>query len=273
MELISKNFVPVALNTDRLAKDGDSAFFRKLMEQWPQGLWVVTPEGKTLAHTYHKPDSSKNYDQNQKKWVDDTEAMLRDGLKAAGELKPREARKVNPFPDRGLGFTKDNGVRLSTTVVGLRNGKQDGPPAVDSIVWDDRDLAALTPPDGKTEWTIPESTAKKCCTALTFITDSIYVPRPSEVQTGTLTAKLLRTKDDIAVVELTGTWDAKFDREGDKKFPLRAKATGTGILEFDTTTKKPSSLLMVLTGSYDQFGRKTPTTSVIEWKQEASPEK
>jgi hypothetical protein len=273
VELISKNFVPVALNTDRLAKDADGAFFRKLMDQWPQGLWIVTPEGKTLAHTYHKPDSNKNYDQNQKKWVDDTDAMLRDGLKAAGELKPRDVKKVNPFPDRGLGFTKEGGVRLSTTVVGLRNGKQDGPPAVDSIVWDDRDLALLTPPDGKTEWTIPESTAKKCCTALTFITDSIYVPRPSEVQSGTLAAKLLRTDDNIAVVELTGTWDAKFDREGDKKYPLRAVATGTGVLEFDMKQKKPVSLLLVLTGTYDQFGRKTPTASVIEWKMETAVEK
>ena len=69
--MIAKNFVPVALNTDRLPKGEDGDYFRELMKRWPQGLWVVTPDGKTLAFHYHKPDPQKNYAQNQKAWIDE----------------------------------------------------------------------------------------------------------------------------------------------------------------------------------------------------------
>ncbi len=261
----------MALNTDRLPKDADGDFFRDLMKRWPQGLWVVTPEGKTLAFHYHKPDPQKNYAANQKTWVDGTVAMLEEGVKAAGEVKPRDVRKVNPFPDRGLGLTKDGGARLAATVVGLnRAGKQDGPPAVDSATLTKEEWAAFAPPKGKDEWTIPASAAKKFAVALAPVTDSIFVPQPRDVTTAELSAKVLRADDEIVVIRFTGKWESKHFRDNDPKFPITATATGTGIGVFDRKKGSLASALFVLGGTYKNGTANTLTAAVVEW-QAAKP--
>lgn len=273
VRLIAKNFVPVALNTDRLPKDADGDFFRELMKRWPQGLWIVTPEGKTLAFHYHKPDPKKNYAQNQKAWSDDTVAMLEEGVKASGELKPRNARAVNPFPDRGLGLTKEGGARLAATVIGMnRTGKQEGAPAVDSATLTKEEWAAFAPPKDKEEWTLPESAAKKFAVALAPVTDSIFVPQARDVTTADLTAKILRTDDEVIVVRFTGKWESKHFRDGDPKFPITAAATGTGIGVFDRKKKELQSVLFVLGGSYKNGTVTTPTAAVVEWQAEKPKE-
>ena len=273
VRLIAKNFVPVALNTDRLPKDADGDFFRELMKRWPQGLWIVTPEGKTLAFHYHKPDPKKNYAQNQKAWSDDTVTMLEEGVKASGELKPRNARAVNPFPDRGLGLTKEGGARLAATVIGMnRTGKQEGAPAVDSATLTKEEWAAFAPPKDKEEWTLPESAAKKFAVALAPVTDSIFVPQARDVTTADLTAKILRTDDEVIVVRFTGKWESKHFRDGDPKFPITASATGTGIGVFDRKKKELQSVLFVLGGSYKNGTVATPTAAVVEWQAEKPKE-
>jgi hypothetical protein len=269
---VSESFVPVALNTDRLPKDADGDFFRALMKKWPQGLWVVTPEGKTLAFDYHTPDGDKNYKENQTKWLDGTLKLLEDGKAAAGELKAREKRTVNPFPDRGLGQTKDGGVRLAATVVGLRNGKQDGAPAVDSATLTKQEWAAFTPPEKETEWTLPDAAMKKLAVALAPVTDSIYVPRAKDVTAAEVTAKVVRTDGDLTVIKLTGKWESKHLRDGLEKFPITATATGTGVAVFDTKKKEVTSVLLVLTGTYKSGGVTTPTAAVVEWQAENPPE-
>lgn len=269
VRLIAKNFVPVALNTDRLPKDADGDFFRELMKRWPQGLWVVTPEGKTLAFHYHKPDAKKNYAQNQKAWVDDTAAMLEEGVKAVGELKPRNARAVNPFPDRGLGLTKDGGARLAATVVGYnRNGQPEGAPAVDSAILTQEEWAAFAPPAGKETWSIPESAAKKFAVALAPVTDSIFVPRAGDVTATALAAEVLRTDDEFIIVRLTGKWESKHFRDGDPKFPIAANAAGTGIAVYDRKKKGLQSVLFVLKGQYKNGTAATATAAVVEWRVE-----
>lgn len=269
VRLIAKNFVPVALNTDRLPKDADGDFFRELMKRWPQGLWVVTPEGKTLAFHYHKPDAKKNYAQNQKAWVDDTAAMLEEGVKAVGELKPRNARAVNPFPDRGLGLTKDGGARLAATVVGYnRNGQPEGAPAVDSAILTQEEWAAFAPPAGKETWSIPESAAKKFAVALAPVTDSIFVPRAGDVTAAALAAEVLRTDDEFIIVRLTGKWESKHFRDGDPKFPIAANAAGTGIAVYDRKKKGLQSVLFVLKGQYKNGTAATATAAVVEWRVE-----
>lgn len=269
---MSEWFVPVTLNTDRLPKDADGDFFRELMKKWPQGLWVVTPDGKTLAFDYHTPDGDKNYKENQKKWLDGTLKMLEDGKAAADELKPREKRTVNPFPDRGLGLTKDGGVRLAATVVGLRNGKQDGAPAVDSAILTKEEWAAFTPPEKETEWTLPEGAMKKLAVALAPVTDSIYVPRAKDVTVSEVTAKVLRTDGELTVIKLTGRWESKHLRDGLEKFPITTAATGTGVAVFDTKKKEVRSVLLVLGGTYTNGKVTTPTAAVVEWQAEKPPE-
>lgn len=268
MELISKHFVPVALNTDRLPKDADGKFFRALMKRWPQGLWVVTPDGQTLAFDYHKPDAAKNYADNQRKWLAGTRAMLEEGVKAAGDLKPRDARTVNPFPDRGLGRTKDGGARLAATVIGLRNGKQDGAPAVDSATLTAAEWAAVAPPAGKTEWTLPEAAVKKFAVALAPVTDSIYVPQAKDVTTAEVSAKVVREADGLVVIQLAGKWESTHFRDGNPKFPITATAAGDGLMVYDTTTKQLTAVLVVLKGVYKNGTAATPTAAVVEWQAE-----
>ena len=267
--MIAKNFVPVALNTDRLPKDADGDVFRDLMKRWPQGLWIVTPEGKTLAFHYHKPDPKKNYAENQKGWVDGTAKMLDEGITAAGELKPRNVRAVNPFPDRGLGVTKTGGVRLAVSVIGLnRGGKQEGAPAVDSATLSKQDWAAFAPPKGQEEWPIPESAAKAFAVALAPVTDSIRVPQARDVTVAELSAKILRTDTAVSVIRFTGKWESKHFRDNDPKFPITTSASGPGIAVYDLKKKELTSIVFVLTGSYKNGAVVAPTASVVEWQIE-----
>ncbi len=265
--------MPVALNTDRLSKGEDGDFFRELMKRWPQGLWVVTPEGKTLAFHYHKPEPKKNYAQNQKAWVDDTAAMLEEGLKAAGESKPRNARAVNPFPDRGLGLSKEGGVRLAVTVIGMnRTGKQEGSPAVDSAILTKDEWAGFAPQDGGKEWTLPDSAAKKFAVALAPVTDSIFVPLARDLTKAELSGVVVRTDVDVVVIQFTGTWESKHFRDGNPKFPITATSAGIGIAVYDRKTMAVVSVLFVLKGSYQNGTAVTGTAAVIEWRAEKAKE-
>src|SRR5207248_10405543 len=103
-----------------------------LMRQWPQGLWVVTPDGKVLGFHYHKAKPGESYAEGQRRWVQDTATMLRDALTAAGSLTPRKLEaKPDPFAGRGRGVAADGGARLAVSVIGLRNGRQEGAPVMD----------------------------------------------------------------------------------------------------------------------------------------------
>lgn len=269
MKAVATHFVPVALNTDRLSADTDAGkFFRGLMKEWPQGLWVVTPEGKTLAFHYHQPDPKKNYDQNQKKWLDDTRALLANGLKEAGDLKPRAARVGNPFPDRGYGPTSDGGARLAVSVIGLRNARQDGPPAVDSVGLTKAEWTAFAPPEKQTEWTVPEAAARKFAVALAPLTDSIFVPQAKDVTDAKLTAKVVRTDAGQTVIHFAGEWKAKHFRDGDPKFPIAATGTGEGVGVYDPAKKEMVNLLFVLKGKYTNGTATVPTASVVEWERD-----
>ena len=271
--MIAKNFVPVALNTDRLPKGEDGDYFRELMKRWPQGLWVVTPDGKTLAFHYHKPDPQKNYAQNQKAWIDDTAAMLEEGVKTAGELKPRNARAVNPFPDRGLGLTKEGGARLAVTVIGLnRAGKQEGSPAVDSATLSKAEWAGFAAGEEGKDWTLPEAVAKKFAVALAPVTDSIFVPQARDATMAEVTGRVERTDESFVVVRFTGKWESQHSRDGNPKFPITATSAGTGIAVYDRKTHAVQSLIFVLDGSYKNGTAATKTAAVVEWQAEKPKE-
>lgn len=269
------NFVPVALNTDRLPDTEDGQFFRTLMKRWPQGLWVVKPDGQVLAFDYHKNTPGLNYQENAQKWLDGTIAMLEKAVAAAGPLEPRTVRAANPFPDRGVGPTKDDGARLAVTVTArLRNGKQEGAPAVDSVLLTKEEWAAFAPPAGQTEWTVPAAVGQKFAPALSPLTDSIFVPRPSEVDRAEVAAKVIREADGVVVIRYTGAWQARHLRDGDARFPIDAAAAGEGIGVYDPATKSMTSLIWVLKGTYRK-GPKAgvqPTATVVEWVNAAPTE-
>ena len=261
------NFVPVALNTDRLPDTETGRFFRNLMKRWPQGLWVVMPEGKTLGFHYHQPIGTDNFKQNQQRWIDGTREMLETSVKTAGSLPRRDVKGVNPFPDRGVGFTKTGQVRLALSVIATRSGKQEGPPVIDSFLLTPEDWATFAPPATQTEWTLAEATVKKFAPMLSPLTDSIFVPRADDVTKASVTAKIIRQVNGLDVIRYTGTWQSHHLRDGNKKFPIDASATGEAIGVYDHATKKMQSLTWVLNGSYRKApdAAPTPTAIIVEW--------
>lgn len=273
VRLVSANFVPVALNHDRLPHTPEGEFFHKLLEQWAQGIWIVSPDGKVLAHHYHKPTPGLSYSQNQQKWVNGTVRTLEDAVKAADPLPPRSVTAANPLPDRGVGENDDGGVRLAVSVLGLIRGQQEGPPAVDSIRFTKAEWEAFTPPAGETTWTLPTAVGQRFAPTLSPLTDSIFVPRPADVQTATVTGTMLRSTDNLTVIRYAGRWDALHHRDGDPKLPVRGTATGEGVGVYDPGAKRMKSLVWLLRGSYKN-GTAAPlgTASIVEWQAEGKPE-
>jgi hypothetical protein len=273
VKLVAENFVPVALNTDRLPDTDDGKFFRALMKQWPQGLWVVAPDGKVLGFHYHKAKPGESYADGQKRWLNDTIEMLRTAVKDAGQLTVREVKeRPNPFADRGRGVGADGGVRLAVSVIGLRNGRQEGAPVVDSIRLSREQWAGFVPPEGKAtlgqEWTLPEAVARKFTPALSPMTDPIFSPTPDDATAAKITAKVERVAGGIAVIRFAGQWETAHNRDGDPKFPIRTSATADGVGVFDTKTGKMTATAWVLSGSFHNGAiteKPRPTAAIIEW--------
>ena len=261
----------MALNADRLPDTEEGRFFRVLLKQWPQGLWVVTPEGKTLGFHYHRAKGGESYAAGQKRWVMDTLAMLQTAVREAGPLPVREVKtKPEILAGRGRGLSEDGAVRLAVSVVGFQNGRRDGPPVVDSLHLTGESTAALAPKDTKpgSEWTVPESIARMFAPALSPMTDPIFSPRPTDVTTAKITARVERAADGVIVVRYGGRWESDHNRDGDPKFPIHTTATGEGVGVFDAKTGKPKEMVWVLTGTY-RNGPPTvkprTTAAVIEW--------
>lgn len=237
------------------------------MERWPQGLWVVTPSGETLAFHYHKTKPGDNYARNQQRWADDTVAMLKEAVAKLGDRPPRRVPATDPFPDRGVGLTSDGGARLAVSVIGMRNGHQEGPPAVDSVRLSATEWAAFAPPPGQSEWAVPTAVGKRFAPALSPLTDSLFVPRPADVTAATISARVIREGEGVWVVRYRGSWESKHDRDNNPKFPIRATATGDGVGVYDPAAKRVQSMIWVLTGTYRNGNQATPTASVIEWAE------
>lgn len=264
VRLIQSHFVPVALNTDRLPDDDTGRIYKALMKRWPQGLWVVTPDGETLSFHYHQPRPQDNYQQNQQRWIADTVKMLEDGARAAGNLPPRPPITQNPYPDRGVGFSKQ-GVRLAISVIARRQGRQEGPSAIDSVVLKPAEFAAFAPPAHENSFTVPQAVTQKLAPALSPLTDSLFVPRPSDVRTASITGQVLREADGVQLVRYQVRLESAHDRDGNPKYPIQAQASGEGLGMYDPSRRQMRSLLIVLQGRFHNSGTSTATGSIIEW--------
>src|SRR5262249_55636163 len=153
---------------------------RNLLKEWPQGLWVVTTDGKVLGFHYHRAKPGESYADGQRRWVDDTLGMLRDAAKEAGPPEPRDLKaKPEGLSGGGRGRAPGGGARLAVSVIGLRGGRQEGPPVVDSIRLSADEWAAFAPPEGAKagrEWELPEAVARRFAPALSPMTDPIFSP-------------------------------------------------------------------------------------------------
>jgi len=271
-----ESFVPVALNANRIPDDEAGQFFRKIMatNRWPQGLWIVTPEGKVLAFHYFRVKSGETTAQSKQRWIRETGETLQAGLKASGSLPKRDLSKLagyNPLPDRGLGVNPHGGVRLAVNVTALRKGQHEGDPAVDSIHLNAKEWAALVPPKLETgaAWDVSPDAAAKFVTALSPMTDLIYVPQPKDAKTAELRGTVVSVANGVAKIKLTGRWETLHLRDGQAKFPVRTAASAEGVAFFDAGMKEMRSLLMVFDGEYRNvppWDKPQATAAVVEWR-------
>ena len=273
MKLVGENFVPVALNTDRQPDTADGRFFRGLLKDYSQGLWVVTPAGKVLGFHYHQSKPGDNWAENQRKWAAGTVAMVRDAVAAAGPLPPRKlGDRADPLAGRGKGVTPDGDVRLAVSVVEYdRAGRRQGSPVVDSAYLTAEQWAGFGPPAGAKagdSWAVPEESAGRFAPAFSPITDAIFSPRPADVTKAVVTATVERVGGGVAVIRYSGAWETFHNRDDDPKYPIRTAATGEGVGVVDTTTGKLTAMAWVMSGTF----RNSPpadqprkTAAVVEW--------
>src|SRR5262245_62550339 len=134
---IAANFVPVAVSLQKIRTDpATKDWFRSVGRQKDQyqGVWIVSPDDKVLGgEDYGYKDAPKLL------------AGMDAALKAFGPVKPRKARRQEPFPFRGVGVRADGSVDLALYRCYLHEGKPDGPHLRDTLSLKQDELTALTP--------------------------------------------------------------------------------------------------------------------------------
>src|SRR5262245_45943218 len=264
--------VPFALNTNRVPEDDGGKFFKAVLrkQDWPQGLWVVSPEGKILAFHYYRNKAGEKPAEGQARWVKETRAAIEDGLKAFGEVKPRDPKKTDPLKNRGVGQLSNGGVRLAVYAHGMHKGKKDGEPVVDSAVLTAGEWGAFAPPalTAGTTWTLPAAAVSKLVPVLSPMTDAIFTPQPKDATLAELTAKVDGVVDGRALVRFTGRLETQHNRDGDPKFPIRASAAIEGVALCTAPGQPPRALLLLTKGEYRRSAAPQATAGVIDWRAE-----
>jgi hypothetical protein len=269
---VAETCIPVALNANRIPKTAGGAFFKAILDKkgWPQGIWIVAPDGRILAFHYFKTQPGESPRAGQERWTRETLEALETGIKAFGPLPPRNPKQCNAFNSRGVGCADDGSVRVALYCRQLRGTKFEGEPVVDSVVLSPAEWAAFTPPKAETGtgWSIRPEVAKRFVPVLSPITDSIYSPRPGDAKEARLTAEVEAVTGGVARVRLTGHWETLHNRDGDPKLPLRMTADAEGVALYDVDRKAMKALLLVLKGTFRNvppWDKPQPTAGVIEW--------
>jgi hypothetical protein len=264
--------VPFALNTNRVPDDEGGKFFKAILrkQDWPQGLWIVSPDGKILAFHYYRGKPGETPAAGHNRWIFETRGFIEEGLKAFGDVKPRKADATDPLKYRGIGKMPNGSVRLAVYAHGMRKGQKDGEPVVDSTLLTAADWSAFVPGElsaGAT-WTIAPQAVGKLVPVLSPMTDAIFTPQPKDATKAELTAKVERITGGRALIRLTGQLESQHNRDGDPKLPIRASAAIEGLAECDVTSKELKALLLVTHGEYHRSAAPQATAGVIEWRAE-----
>jgi hypothetical protein len=261
--------VPFALNTNRVPDDAGGRFFKTVLrkQDWPQGLWVVAPDGEILAFHYYKPRTAETFAAGQERWIKETRAAIEAGLKAFGPVTMRKAETTDPLKNRGCGCSANGVVRLAVYAHGMRKDRKEGEPVVDSAMLTATEWASFAPADltvGKS-WTIAPEAVSKLVPVLSPMTDAIFTPQPKDATKKDLTAKIESVSNGRALIRLSGELETKHNRDGNPKFPISAEATIEGLALFDGTKKEVQALLLVTHGKYNRSAATQATAGVIEW--------
>jgi hypothetical protein len=266
--------VPVAENRDKLlpAKDARGDFFRAVQKQRPrqyQGLYVVSPEGKVL--------SSHQEWKNYKNWRGEVLAMLQEGVRAFGDVTPRQVRRADSLPLRGCGVDKDGGATLAIYLRENGRGLREdglGNLILDSVTLTDKELATLAPAEAEVDsaWVVPEAVARKF-SGVCGPGDETSMPRPKEVTAARVSGRVKRVADGVAYLTFSGRIAAAHKQDSGKF--VRGDTSLTGVGAYDVRGKRLLSLTWVFDGLYcgppphDQPAR---YGAVVEWRrQRAEP--
>jgi hypothetical protein len=266
--LISKNFVPVAVNLYEL-RSGESEegklfeAIHKQKQQW-QGLWVVAPDGKVL-NSYQ---DIKNLD----RFSEEVLAALETAARKFGPIAPRNFKWVDPLPYRGRGVQPDGKITLAIYIRDLKNGIPVGPGVVDSLTLSVEEMQAYAPGEAVMDhtWTVNPEVAKKLCRALSPDHDLVTMPLPREVTNMKLTGRVNSVGDDEVTLTYFGEIAMKhYHRIHKDKFNHGwAKIEGTAT--YDTKRKQFLSVTLILVGEFYNFQpyheNGHPIVGGIQWK-------
>jgi hypothetical protein len=229
-------------------------------------LYLVDADGKVLAS--HQQFTS------DKTWTNEVLADLKPGLKAFGDVKPRDAKHVDPLPYRGTGVRDDGGVVLA---VYLRYGIKGIPlrevpdPTIDSLPLSATDWAAWSPakPFEGTTWTVPEGVARRFSRVL-GPSDEDSMPRPKEVRSVQFTGKVHAVEDGVAYLTYEGHIKGSHETQSNKG-KCHGEATLTGVGSYDVKKRRMLSLTLVFDGvfrSVKPYDQPAKYSGVVEWRRE-----
>ena len=272
IRFISRNFVPVALNLYEIRKapgiDGD--FFRAVQKQKPaqyQGLYLVNADGKVLA-------SHQNY-KSEKTWSRELLADLQPGLRAFGSVQPREFRRVDPHPQRGVGILADGGVCLGLYVRYAIQGipyRELPNPTIDSLVLTADDWRVLAPPKRAVgaEWAIKDEVGRKFARVL-GPGDENSMPRPNEVKSVHFTARVQAIRDGVVYVGYRGAITGAHNTQSNRGL-CHSQAELVGSARFDAKTGRLLALVWVFDGVFRDvapYDAPKRFSAVAEWRKES----
>jgi len=270
VRFVSRNCVPVALNLYeiRKAKGPAGDFFRAVQKQRPgqyQGLYLVSPTGKVLA-------SHQNF-KSHKTWPKEVLADLDPGLKAFGEVSPRDFKRADPLSQRGVGFLDGGGVRLGVFLRFIHKGArlEELPnPTLDSLLLTADECKGLAPAMALVgrEWTVPEAVGRKFSRIL-GPGDENTMPRPNEVKSVRITGKVTAIENGMAYLRYEGRIVGSHETQSNRGL-CHGEAKLAGIGRYDVKSGRMVALTWVFDGVFRNvvpYDQPAKYGAVVEWRQ------
>ena len=266
IRLVRENFVPVAVNLNKLrnAKDDRGDFFRTLQQQKTQyqGLWVATADGKRLGgHLDFK---------NHKTWSQEVLRDLQAALQSFGDVKPRRVLASDPLPHRGRGRALDGSVTLAIYARHVLRGRLEGDPVIDSVNFSAADWETFVPKDRSlgVEWELPERVSKQFARCVSATSDQSSVPRPEGVTAARFKGKMVAIREGVATLEYSGRIAAGHTFNG--KY-----TSGEGQLIGFARCEVETGRMLSLTWAFDSVQRgfppynaPSPLAAAVEWSSD-----
>jgi hypothetical protein len=139
---------------------------------------------------------------------------------------------------------------------------------IDSITLPESEWETLLPPrtETGTEWTLPDSVARKIARVLSPSSDQSTMPGPNEVTAVVLKGNILEVRDGVARLNYTGEI-AAFHRYENKISSGTSRLTGIGW--FDLKSKQLRSLTWIFDGIHrgaPPWDKPRQMGAVVQWE-------